>query len=298
MSILGSFLSNSKTSGSDAGNALQFLNADSGKNAQGQIDKLLNYQSNPAITDPLQGSRTATNEVQNNNILGQLFGNGGTLQNTVKQENDLSNRGFSLQPEDYEAYGQGSDQIARNFGNSQASLAQALASRGISGSAAAGTAFAGSEGNKMEQLGQMQRQIANDRMNMNMQRLGQTRSFLSSLSGQASNDINQQNSRQMGAEQNNFGELVSKNNAAQSRLEAMQNQGNENMSQRAQTEETPGWIQGLSGLEDMGRQNIATMVGGMSGGGIGAGGGGALASGTPKPLPATKFSPSNNYGMA
>lgn len=264
MGLLGSALGGKKTAGSDAGNALN-LSADDANLAQGQLGKLLQYQSNPNVTDPILGSRTATSEVQNNGILGQVFGQGGTMDRTAAEEKDLSSRGYSLKPEDYEAYGQGSDQIAREFGANDSNLAQALASKGLSSSAGAGQAFAGSQGNKMERLGQLQRQIAGDRMKSNMDRLGQTRSFLSNLASQGASDINSQNSRQMGAEENNFNELKDKNSAAQSRLQAMQNQGNENMAQRAATQDTPDWVRGLSAGEDA-SERVGAMIatGGMS----------------------------------
>lgn len=266
------FLSGKKDSGRDAGNALS-LNAGDAALAQGQLGDLLRYQGSDAALDPIQSSRTATDEVQNNAILGQLFGKGGTLSNTVGEEQNLAKRGYSLKPEDYEAYGQGSDQIAREFGAAGGNLAQALSDRGLSGSAGpSAQAFSGLGGNKTEQLGQLQRQIANDRMNMNMQRLGQTRSFLSNMAGQAGQQIQNQYGRQSSSEAQRFGELQAKNAAAQSRLTGMQNQANENLGQRAATEQQQGWASALQGIGNTAQQaGFAAATGGFGGGGGGLG---------------------------
>src|SRR4051812_8426740 len=113
--ILAGFLSDRKTAGTDAGNAFDM----GGNNQRLYNDALLQaaqYQGNQDALNGVQGSNTATKEIQNNGILGQVFGKGGTMGRTAKEEQDLAARGYSLKPEDYEAYGQGSDQIARQFG--------------------------------------------------------------------------------------------------------------------------------------------------------------------------------------
>lgn len=260
------FLDTKKTSGRDAGNSLG-LNATDQAQAQGQLGHLLNYQGSSAALDPIQSSKTATSEVQNNDILGQLYGKGGTLDQTNKQEQDLATRGFSLKPEDYEAYGQGSDQIARNFGGQEQGLAQALSDRGLSNSGSAATSFTGLQGNKMEQLGQMQRQIANDRMKSNMDRLGQTRSFLSQMGQQAGNEIQNQFGRQQSAEGMNFGEEQAKNNAAYQRLSGEQNQANVNMAQRQGSEASPAWASGISGAMGGAENGGLAALSAISGGG-------------------------------
>lgn len=240
------FLSSKKDSGRDAGNPFN-LSAEDASKTQGELAKFLNYQSDPNVTGT-GASDFATNQVQNNSVLGQLFGKGGTLDRTNQEEQDLSKNGWSLKPEDMQAYGQASDNLAREFGSSGGSLAQALSDRGISNSGAAGAAFSGLQGNKLEQLGQVQRQIANDRMNTNMQRLGQTRQFLSGLSGQASNDINQQYGRNMSGEQEKFNQAQGKNNAAYQRLNGLSDQSNANLMQRQQTQQQQGWASALQGL--------------------------------------------------
>jgi hypothetical protein len=259
------FLGGKKDSGRDAGNRFD-VNSDQDKQLRNQLFELLNYQDNPDIVDPIKGSRTATNEVASNPILGQLFGEGGALSRTNKEEQDLASRGYSLKPEDFEAYGQGSDQIAREFGQQESGLAQALASRGLSGSNAAGIAFANSAGNKMERLGQLQRQIANDRMKMNLERLGQTRQLLTQLGGQAQNAIGDQFNRQMEGANTQYGRVQDKAAAAQQRMQAIQNQANEQLSQRANTERQQGWASALQGIGNTGEQvGIAALSGGFGG---------------------------------
>lgn len=175
---------------------------------------------NELATGATTGSKFATEQVQNNPILGQLFGQGGALERTNQQEKDLSSRGYSLQPEDYEAYGQASGNLARMFGQQEQNLSQSLADRGLSQapSGAAGAGFSGLMGNKNEQLGQLQTQIAQQRMQSNMQRLADTRNFMSQLGAQGANDIQQQYGRQLaGAQQeeaNRTGTQASTANAA------------------------------------------------------------------------------------
>lgn len=178
-------------------------------------------------TNPLTGSKFATEQVQQNPLLGQLFGKGGTMDRTNAEEQRLSSQGFQLTPEDREAYGQASGDIARLFGSQEQNLSQSLADRGLASapSGAAGVAFSGLQGNKNEQLAKAQMDIANQRMNNTMQRLGQTRSFLSQLGGQAEHAIQDQYGRQLSGAQQGNQNLMS---AAQAQNMANQtaNQGN------------------------------------------------------------------------
>jgi len=162
------------------------------------------------FTDPALGSRIATGEVQNNPMLGQLFGQGGTLDRTNAEEQRLASQGFQLTPEDHEAYGQASGNIARLFGSQENDLAKSLASRGLSAGAsgAAGAQFSGLQGNKYEQLAKAQTDIANQRMNNTMQRLGQTRQFLGQMAGQGAQAINDQYARQSGGVSQNRNALA------------------------------------------------------------------------------------------
>lgn len=155
-------------------------------------------------TSPLAGSMVASEQVRNDPLSSGLLGEGGALDRSLAEEKDLSSRGYSLQPEDYEAYGQGSGNIARMFGTQEQSLSQSLANRGLSaaGSGVANQQFSGLQGNKFEQLGQLQRQIADDRMTKNMQRLEQTRNFASSLGTLGQNALNSQYNRNLSGVEN------------------------------------------------------------------------------------------------
>lgn len=152
-----------------------------------------------AITsDPFAAQKLASEQVQRDPILGQLFGKGASFEKAAAEEANLRDRGYTLQPEDYEAYGQASDQIARMFGQAENSLAQSLANRGLAGAGggAAMSQFSGLMGNKNEQLANQQRQIAQQRMQMNLDRLNSTRSYLNNmgqLGAQQANTIRQAN---------------------------------------------------------------------------------------------------------
>lgn len=260
--ILAGFLSDRKTAGSDAGNAFNMTGTDQA-DYQRAVKQAAQYQGSQDALNGVQGSNTATDQVQGNSILGQTFGKGGTLDRTTAEEQNLANRGYSLKPEDYEAYGGASDQIAREFGNSGNGLAQALSDRGLGSSNAAAQGFSGLQGNKLEQLGAMSRKIANDRMNMNMQRLGQTRQFLGNLTQQGANDINQQYGRQLEGEKQSFHESQGKAQTAMGFLGANQVQANEQMKQRQQSQETPGWAGGLTNMSNIGGSIVSGMFGGM-----------------------------------
>lgn len=134
-------------------------------------------------SSPIGGSLVASEMVREDPLSAGLLGEDGSLERALSEEKELAGRGFSLQPEDYEAYGQASGNIARMFGKQEQSLAEALANRGLAagGGGSAVKAMSGIMGNKNERLGQLQRQIADDRMEKNLQRLEQTRSFAARL---------------------------------------------------------------------------------------------------------------------
>lgn len=149
-------------------------------------------------TGTTTGSRYATEQVQNNPLLSQLFGKGGSMEGARGEEQRLMNQGFKLTADDHEAYGQASDDIARMFGGQEQSLAQSLAGRGLAAgpSGAAGAQFSGLQGNKMEQLAKAQMSVANLRMQNTTDRLNQTRNYLSQMGNQANTAINDQFGRQ------------------------------------------------------------------------------------------------------
>lgn len=167
--------------GTDSGNVF------AGSVAQGQS------ALNAALSRDPQAARR---EMMADPTLAQYFGEDlqslrGDIGTIRGEERDLATRGYGLQKEDREAYGQASGDIARQFGRAESGLAQALAARGLSSSGAAQRAFMGSQGNKMEQLAGLQRKIADDRVKTNMQRLANTRQFQTQLMGQQAQQMGQ-----------------------------------------------------------------------------------------------------------
>lgn len=171
-------------------------------------------------TGPLSGSRFATEQVMSNPLLGQLFGKGGELQKSISRADDLYNKGFQLQPQDIEAYGQASGDIARLFGQSEQSAAQSLANRGLAAapSGAAGALFSGIQGNKNEQLAKAQMNIANMRMQNTMQRLAQQQNLMAQLGAQGQQAIGNQFQQQLAGAQGVKSGLVN-----QAQLQGQQN---------------------------------------------------------------------------
>lgn len=178
------------------------LGGEQGEYFQGNTENraLQDYLAKIQGFDPRAEMTGSTEDVMNNAILGRTFGKGGLQEQTLGdlskargEEADLSSRGFSLTPDDHEAYGQASGDIARMFGQSEQDLSQSLANRGLSQgpSGAAGAAFSGLQGNKQEQLAKAQTNIANQRMQNNLARLNSTRQFMSQLGGLGS-DLNRQ----------------------------------------------------------------------------------------------------------
>lgn len=165
--------------------------------------------TNRLATDPLTASRLAQEQVMGSEMYKPLFGQGGTMGRTLQEEQRLAGQGYQLTPEDQEAYGQASGNVARLFGQQEQGVAQDLASRGLAGagSGAAIQAYSGLGGNKNEMLAQAQKGIADARMQNTMQRLNQTRNFLSSL-----------NQQQTGAVQDQFGRNLAGMQARQGQL--------------------------------------------------------------------------------
>jgi hypothetical protein len=200
-----------------------------GASATGNQDAALSS----IASSPVAGSSLASQQVIEDPLLAGLYGADSSMSRAVDQEKDLAARGFSLQPEDYEAYGQGSGNIARTFGKQEQSLANALASRGLAAgnSGAAQQSFSGLMGNKFEQLGQLQRQIADDRVRSNMERLNQTRNYLTQtaqLGQQAQGQKFDQNQVQTGQLQDQYGLDINKYQAEQGAAMASQKSKEDN----------------------------------------------------------------------
>lgn len=190
----------------------QGLNRDLGSYALGNRDlaSILGQYGSSAgsmsqlALSPVSGRRLASDQVATDPILGAVFGSGGAMDRAFDEENALATTGYSLKNEDHDAYGQASDEIARMFGQQEQSLAQALASRGLAagGGGAVNQQFANLYGNKSEQLAKAQKDIAQRRMEMNLQRLGQVRQYAAGLSGQANQAISgQQDANRAGVQQ-------------------------------------------------------------------------------------------------
>lgn len=207
---------------------------------------------NEIFSNPLTGTQVATEQVQSNPLLAGMFGKGGMQDRMLTEEQDLAQRGWTLKPEDYEAYGQASDDISRMFGQEEASLASMLASRGLAAGAsgAAGAAYSGLQGNKNERLAGQQRQIAQQRMEMNRQRLNDVRNMSLESNQLAQSAIQGQYGRNRESVQDYRSVLKDAASAGQMR------QGQENLAfdQRVATQ-GPG---------------IGGVIGGIAGAGLGA----------------------------
>lgn len=240
--------------GKQAGNTAQNYYANSGTYNTDSLNK--------GIGDALAGTPTtagATQSVQSSPIYGQLFGNGGLMNQTGSQISDLMKNGFSLNNDDKTAYGQAAGDIARQFGHSEQGLAQALANRGLSSSGVAGQAFSNSFGNKQEQLAGLQTQIANNRMQMNLQRLGQMQNFMSQLGNQAQGAVGQAFNQQYEGNQQKY-------NMNKGLLDSIQNQANEQISQQNQGAHNSTMGNAMSGLMGgLGTANSMLGKGGMFG---------------------------------
>lgn len=210
--------------------------------------------------DPTSSLRFATDQIQNNPLMAQTFGKDGTLSRTTNEEKDLSQRGYSLKPEDYEAYGQASGNIARMFGGAQQGLAQSLSDRGLGTSGIGNQAFMSNQGSQLEQLGQLQSQIAQQRMNMNMQRLGQTRQFLGQLTGQAQGAVQNQFGRELAGVQNQQDQL---NNGGVARQGQMDQQANQRFNQQQATKPVT-FGDALASLGYSGLGGVSSMFGGKT----------------------------------
>lgn len=223
---------------------------------------------NALATGATTGSKFATDQVNGNSILGGLYGSGpnSQLSQAEDRQNYLANNGYSLTKEDNDAMGQASGNIARQYGSQENSLAQALASHGLSAapSGAAAVQFSGLAGNKNEALASMQTSIAQQRIQNNQNALAQNQSFLSSLGTGASNAINQQYDRQMqGANAQKSG----LQNAASAQTQANQqaNNANLNAAQFEQTNKPQNFM-------DMAQAGVSSAIG-ASGKSVGQGAG-------------------------
>lgn len=168
------------------------------------MKNLTGVQREGAMTDGIVGSRLAAQEVQNSPLTSGLFGVGGLNDRLSAEEKALSSRGYSLQPQDHEAYGQASGNISRQFGQQEQDLSKSLARRGLAsaGSGAAGAGFSGLAGSKNEMLAKAQTDIAQKRMADTNQRVQQTRNMMGQLGMQGAALQDDQYSRQLSGAKN------------------------------------------------------------------------------------------------
>lgn len=230
------------TEGQSAGNPFQGMDEKSRQALEGFYGRDAQQSSREYEADPVLGALHRQYASQIGKVGGLTDEASADLAKSRAEEADLSARGYSLKPEDYEAYGQAAGDITRQFGKAEGSLAQALANRGMTQSGSANRAFMTSAGNKMEQLAGMQRKIADDRMKTNMQRLGKTRDFMNSLYSQRSGLLRQQSGLmgQQGSQAlSGIGmkdqNALNKAQLAQGTLGASAQQGNQAFEQKAAT---------------------------------------------------------------
>src|SRR3990167_3595711 len=114
---IGGAMAGRREGGQDAGNVYAtVLEKMGGASGLGNILNQSMQQQQVYSGDP-------TKELQQNAILGQLYGPQGTMGRTTAEEQRLAEQGFDLTPEDRTAYGQVYGDIARQFGEQEQSLA-------------------------------------------------------------------------------------------------------------------------------------------------------------------------------
>jgi hypothetical protein len=247
----------------------------------GEIDlqKALQSSVDPRIAarnvamDPLTGSKMATEQVRDNPLFSGTFGEGGLQERMLAEEQELASRGYQLQPEDHEAFGQASDETARLFAQEEGALAQALAERGLATapSGAAGVGFSGIMGNKLERLASSQRKIAADRMEMNRQRLDDVRARSLQASQQAGGLLQDQFGRNQ-AGVKDYREMLRDSAGAQ--RQQLEHEGmRTDIKMKEESMEGPGLADVLGGAASIG---LGAMTGG-AGTALGAAAGSSLA---------------------
>lgn len=255
----------------------QLFGSSKGTNAGNTFEPLQGNSTQAVNSYLTRGPQDASNEVMADPRLSQYFGQGwNNINNTVGalsgEERDQATNGFKLNEQDNTALGQASGNIARQFGQRDTALSQALAARGLSRSGGAANAIANSQGTKGEQLAQIQQNIAQQRIQNNMQRLNSTRQFMSQMLGQQA----QREGQYEGAMNDKNAFAQSKAQMGQGNL-AMQNaQANQQFEQNQQTSNSGlmGAVRRglLSGAETMSGAGLSQAMSAMGGGGGPTGG--------------------------
>lgn len=171
-----------------------FLGLTDGPTVQTQTDNPYISQLGDYLNSGNNGSDAANKAVMSSPVMQGLFGNGGQMAQAQSQLNKLNHQGFQLTPEDHTMYGQASDQIARQYGQSGNDVANNLAMRGLASapSGAAGAMFSGVQGGQNEALARAQEGIMQQRFQNTMQQIGQNQKFVSSLGSLGNEAVNQQ----------------------------------------------------------------------------------------------------------
>lgn len=214
---------------------------------------------NLAASDPRTASLYAANQVEGNPLYAGIYGDKGYNQSLLNENNQIANTPWTLTPQDTGAYSQAAGDTARMFASSGNSLQNELAARGLGSgdNNVAGAAFSGLAGNKNEMLANSQRQIADARYAMNLNRLNSVRSQITNQQQQAMNDLGQQ-------EGENNTALNQWNNTNQNALNAGLANQNEinNQWNEQQSTKTPTFGQMLGSTLT---QAFGNMAGGMIG---------------------------------
>lgn len=179
-----------------------------------------------AISDPIMGSIIAQQQLQQGPLTSALYGGAGgsELSRALADVQKTRDPGYySLNADDQTSYGQQSGNLARMFGQGEQDLAQSLANRGLGGAASgvAGQQFSGLQGNKMEQFAGLQRQIADQAMQRQMQQSQMLRNYAQTMAGQQASDIGAQYGRQSGGVEATRDQLqqMTKNEMSQNQMQ-------------------------------------------------------------------------------
>lgn len=148
-------------------------------NQSGAYNNFANNEANEFSA----ANNSAQDEITNGSLTSGLFGQGGVQSQLQNEGNELASKGYQLNDQDREAYGQASGDISRQFGQQEQDASKMLARRGLGGGAsgAAGATFSGLAGSKNEMLAKAQTDIAQKRMQDTTQRLQANRSMQQSL---------------------------------------------------------------------------------------------------------------------
>lgn len=212
-------------------------------------DAQLNQLRMAMLTDPQGGMNEAIRQIQEGGLTSDVYGEGGLAEQLAGEQKELADTGFSLQPEDRTALGQVLGDVTRQYGQQENELANVLASRGLSAapSGAAGAGYSGVLGNKYEQLAKAQQNIAQARMDRNLQRLQQTRQMMGNLASEGMGLAGQGFNRAMQARKQQFGETAQAAGSGQTERQMQQEQANKAFEQKQATSFGLGDVLGAVG---------------------------------------------------